>query len=345
MVAITDPGKRSASIPHHDDIPRGLPQSRVGRRPLLRPQLRRPGARRRSSGIDLDPLLASAAAMLAACRRADPPPTRASPSALALGAAGHGRPRQADLRRRPRASRSLGAWLEQLIAESTGKPGSGSCRSTSSRSAPPARTARTASSSGSRSTARPAAVAPDGTRPTTLLDALAAAGHPVLRIVLADPIDLGGRVRPLGGRDGDRRDRPRRRPVRPAERRRSRRRTRRASSRSSTHNGRFPAEVPLATGNGIALYGDTALRLTAGDGGARRRAAPPPRPGARPAATSPSARSSPRRPPGPRRSTGSGRRLRDATGLRDDRRLRAALPPLHRPAPQGRRRRSAGSSS
>ena len=35
------------------------------------------------------------------------------------------RPRQGDDRRRRRASRSLGAWLEQLLAESTGKDGKG----------------------------------------------------------------------------------------------------------------------------------------------------------------------------------------------------------------------------
>ena len=48
-----------------------------------------------------------------------------------------GRPRQAHVRHRPRRSRSFGAWLEQLIAESTGKQrGRASCRWIASRSAP-----------------------------------------------------------------------------------------------------------------------------------------------------------------------------------------------------------------
>ena len=58
----------------------------------------------------------------------------------------------------------------------------------------------------------------DGGR-DALADALEAAGHPVIRITIADPIDLGAEFVPLGGRDGDRRRRAGHRPVRPAQRR------------------------------------------------------------------------------------------------------------------------------
>ena len=41
IAAITDPGRSVEAIPHHDDVPRGLPQPARHRRPLLRADLRR----------------------------------------------------------------------------------------------------------------------------------------------------------------------------------------------------------------------------------------------------------------------------------------------------------------
>ena len=113
--------------------------------------------------------------------------------------------------------------------------------------------------------AAPPAPAPDGTPAHALLDALAAAGHPVLRFTLGDPIDLAGeflrweiataiagivlRVNPF--------DEP--------NVTESKENTKRVLEELE-HHGAFPREEPLASENGIALHGDTALRLTAGDG-------------------------------------------------------------------------------
>ena len=81
---------------------------------------------------------------------------------------------------------SFGAWAEQLIAESTGKHGVGIVPvDLEPVGAPDAygpdrvfvRLALAGSTDGGRD---------------ALADALAAAGHPVIRIELADPIDLGG---------------------------------------------------------------------------------------------------------------------------------------------------------
>ncbi len=160
---------------------------------------------------------------------------------------------------------SLGAWLEQLVAESTGKVGAGIV--------PIDREPLGAAASygADRVFVRialdgtPAVVAPDGTTADDLLEALAAAGHPVLRFLLPDPIDLGGEfVRwevatamagiVLGVNPFDEPNVTE-----------SKENTARVLEELH-HNGRFPAEVPLATGNGIAVYGDTALRLTAGEG-------------------------------------------------------------------------------
>ncbi len=53
----------------------------------------------------------------------------------------------------PPSLASLGLWIEQLVAESTGKHGKGACRSSTSRSAVPTSTEATAPLSPSRPTA------------------------------------------------------------------------------------------------------------------------------------------------------------------------------------------------
>ena len=139
----------------------------------------------------------------------------------------------------------------------------------------------------------------------------AAAGHPVIRIELADPIDLAGGVRPLGGRDRDRGRRPRHRPVRPAQRRggeaadaRPARRPRRArppSPRRSSRDG------------GLTLYGDAPLRLSATATARSSASSAGSSTGASPTRTSRSRRSSPRPRPATRRSPSIRTTLRDAT--------------------------------
>ena len=263
MVAITDPGKSLGSIPHHADIPQVFlnPESVGGRYSALSYVGLVPAS---LAGVDLDPFLADAAAMRAACLATDPLANPGIALGATLGALAIAGRDKLTLVVDP-ALPSLGAWLEQLVAESTGKVGTGIV--------PIDREPLGAAASygADRVFVRialdgtPAVVAPDGTTADDLLEALAAAGHPVLRFLLPDPIDLGGEffrwevatamagivlgVNPF--------DEP--------NVTESKENTARVLEELH-HNGRFPAEVPLATGNGIAVYGDTALRLTAGEG-------------------------------------------------------------------------------
>ena len=124
FAAITDPGKSAEAIAHHDDFREVFTQPAGHRRPLLGADLRRPRARRRSSGSTSTPLLASASAMLGACREPDPAINPGVSLGLAIGTlAKAGRDKLTFLADDEIAS--FGAWVEQLIAESTGKHGVG----------------------------------------------------------------------------------------------------------------------------------------------------------------------------------------------------------------------------
>ena len=183
-------------------------------------------------------------------------------------------------------------------------------------------------------------------RATRSPTALEAAGHPVIRIELADPIDLGGEfvrwevaTAIAGAVLGiDPFDQPNVEEAKELTRDVLGRVTRRGATRPPRHR-------PDRRGDGLTLFGDAALRLTTRDGDVVGELRPTPRPPAPRRLPRASRRSSRRRRRATRRSPGSGRSLRDRTGARHDRRLRPALPPLDRPAPQGRRRRPAGSSS
>ena len=184
VVAITDPGKSLSAIPHHDDFREVFlnPPDIGGRYSALTYVGMIPGS---LIGIDLDPLLASALAMLGACREPDPD---ANPG-LSLGIA------MATLARAGRDKltflpdeeiSAFGSWAEQLIAESTGKHGVGIVPvdleplGDVDAYGDDRVFVRIALDGGT-----------DGGR-ATLADALEAAGHPVIRISIADPIDLGG---------------------------------------------------------------------------------------------------------------------------------------------------------
>ena len=143
---------------------------------------------------------------------------------------------------------------------------SGSCRSTSSRSGRSRRTARIARSSGSS-----LAGGTDGGR-DALAAALEAAGHPVIRIEIADPIDLGaeafrwevataiaGAILGIDPFDQPNVEEAKQR-TRQLLESAGHERDRRATDAAGT-----PAA--LATEDGLALHGDAALRLTTGDGG------------------------------------------------------------------------------
>ena len=213
-------------------------------------------------------------------------------------------------------------WLEQLIAESTGKQGMGIVPVDSEplRCAP-ATTARIGRSSRSAS---PRAAKPSRRK---LADAgSSVAGQPVIRIELPDPIDLGGRDRPLGGRDGDRRHRPGHRSVRPAQRRGG--------------QGAHPAACSRASaGRGRGRRGRGAHASAWRSGPTTRWQARLRRDGLR--ALEPGGYVAMQAYMAPSIDTDAAHRAHAAsaarrTGLRDDGRLRPALPAFDRPAAQGR---------
>src|SRR3954465_3878937 len=118
---ITDPGKSLEAIAHHDDVREVFinPPDIGGRYSALTYVGLVPAS---VIGIDLDALLASGLAMAGACREPDPERNPGLSLGLAIGTlAVAGRDKLTFLPDEEIAS--LGAWLEQLIAESTGKHG------------------------------------------------------------------------------------------------------------------------------------------------------------------------------------------------------------------------------
>jgi glucose-6-phosphate isomerase len=184
VVAITDPGKSLQAIPHHDQFREVFlnPPDIGGRYCALTYVGLVPAS---LIGIDLDALLASASAMLEACREPDPESNPGLSLGIAIGTlARAGRDKLTFLPDDEIAA--FGAWAEQLIAESTGKHGVGIVPV----DLEPLRAPETYGSD--RTFVRLALDgATDGGR-DALADDLEAAGHPVIRIAIPDPIDLGG---------------------------------------------------------------------------------------------------------------------------------------------------------
>ena len=184
FVTITDPGKSLEAIRHHDEFREVFlnPPDIGGRYSALTYVGLVPAS---LIGLDLDALLASASAMLGACREPDPDANPGLSLGIALGIlATSGRDKLTFLPDDEIAS--FGAWAEQLIAESTGKHGVGIVPVDLEPIGPPEAYdddrafVRLALDGGS-----------DGGR-EALADALEASGHPVIRITIPDPIDLGG---------------------------------------------------------------------------------------------------------------------------------------------------------
>jgi transaldolase/glucose-6-phosphate isomerase len=259
VAAISDPGRSIEAIPHHDEFREVFlnPPDIGGRYSALTYVGLVPAS---LIGLDLDALLASASAMLGACREPDPAVNPGLSLGLAIGTlAKGGRDKLTFLT--DDAIGSFGAWAEQLIAESTGKRGVGIVpvdlepAGTVDRYGPDRAFVRIGLA-GSRDTAL------DG-----LAAALEAAGHPVIRIELGDPIDLGAEfirwevaTAIAGAVLGiDPFDQPN---VEEAKQG-----TRDVLARHD-QDGAVPAAGPavLATGDGLTLHGDAALRLTSRDG-------------------------------------------------------------------------------
>ena len=128
FVAVTDPGSSLATLAARARLPRASSSNdpdiggRYSALSLLRPRARRADGRRRRARCST-----------ARERRPSRPArtydsTRATPGlwlGCALGELALRGPRQADVRRRRPADRVFGLWVEQLVAESTGKQGRG----------------------------------------------------------------------------------------------------------------------------------------------------------------------------------------------------------------------------
>ena len=264
MIAITDPGHSLEAIPHHDSLREVfLNAEDVGGRYSALTYVGLVPAS--LLGIDLDAFLASAVAMLArthAARAAANPGAALGVTLGALAVAGRDK---LTLVADPAVAR-FGAWLEQLVAESTGKHGvgivpiAGEPLGNVSAYGPDRVFVRLTLEG-----AAPPAAAPDGTPADELLDALAAAGHPVLRIGLADPIDLAaefvrwefatavaGAVLAIN-------------PFDEPNVTESKENTKRVLA-DLERTGAFPVPAVLAESDGLRLIGDATLRLSAGDG-------------------------------------------------------------------------------
>src|SRR5664280_2480855 len=123
MVAITDPDKSLNSIPHHDQLREVFlnPPDVGGRYSALTYVGLVPGA---LLGIDMETLLEKARAMVITCGQPEPAKNPGLALGLAIGAfATAGRDKLTFVIDRELAA--FGPWVEQLIAESTGKHGVG----------------------------------------------------------------------------------------------------------------------------------------------------------------------------------------------------------------------------
>jgi transaldolase/glucose-6-phosphate isomerase len=184
VAAITDPGKSLEAIRHHDQFREIFlnPPDIGGRYCALTYVGLVPAS---LIGLDLDALLASAIAMLGACREPDAALNPGVSLGIAMGTlAKAGRDKLTFLT--DDEISSFGAWAEQLIAESTGKHRVGIVPIDLEPLGAP-------SAYGNDRVFVRLSVAhgTHGGRDALATD-LEAAGHPVIRIALADPIDLGG---------------------------------------------------------------------------------------------------------------------------------------------------------
>jgi glucose-6-phosphate isomerase len=258
MAAITDPGKSVAAIPHHDELREVFlnPPDIGGRYSALTYVGLVPGA---LIGLDLDALLANATAMLARCRDPEPARNPGLSLGLAIGTlAREGRDKLTFLA--DPEIESFGAWVEQLIAESTGKHGVGIVPVDSE----PLGAADAYGDD--RVFVRLTLAGSDGLAGADeLVRALSAAGHPVISIELRDRLDVAGEfvrwevaTAIAGAILGiDPFDQPN---VEEAKER-----TRQLLAAHRDGAAAEAATEPLVADT-VTLYGDAALRLTIGDG-------------------------------------------------------------------------------
>ena len=327
MVAITDPDKSLRSIPHHDQLREVFlnPPDIGGRYSALTYVGLVPAA---LLGVDLDLLLEKARAMVMACGVSDPAKNPGLALGLAMGVfAAAGRDKLTFVIDRELAA--FGPWVEQLIAESTGKAPLGSAGGPGVGVVPVDGEPLGAPSvyGNDRVFVRitlDGSAGPDpsiGEDVDARLAALAAAGHPVIRINVGSKIDIGAEfvrwevATALAGAvlGIDPFDQPN---------------VEEAKTNTRAVIAAFGSGDGASSGDGRAGGGqrDSHHRRPQGPPGQARRQRLRLDPGLRPPDT------------GPRRGPAG---HPDAAARQDapshNRRLRAALPPLHRPAAQGRR--------
>ena len=260
MVAITDPGKSVEAIPHHDALREVFlnPPDIGGRYSALTYVGLVPAS---LIGLDLDALLSSAVAMADASHEPDPAANPGVSLGLAIGTlAKNGRDKLTFVA--DPGIDSFGSWVEQLIAESTGKHGTGIV--------PIDREPLGAVGAygNDRVFVRLSLAGDANPAGDALVEAAAAAGHPVIRIALADPIDIGAEAfrweyatAIAGAVLGiDPFDQPNVEEAKDLTRK----------VLAAAESGEAPATPPPAlvsdSATGLTLHGDAALRLTAGDG-------------------------------------------------------------------------------
>jgi len=260
LAIVSDPGRSVEAIPHQEEIPSIFlnPPDIGGRFAALTYVGLLPAS---LLGLDLDELLASAQMMLAVCAsREDPAGNPGLALGLALGALARVGRDKLTFIADPEVA-SFGSWAEQLIAESTGKHGVGivpvdleplgSLESYG--------TDRVFVRLSMADSAGPDAGA-SGTTADGLIDRLAAAGHPVIRIALADPMDLGGEfirwevaTAIAGAVLGiDPFDQPNVEEAKTL--------TRELLDRHGAGEAAAAAIPPVAVGDGLTIYGDAATR-------------------------------------------------------------------------------------
>ena len=260
MIAITDPGRSVEAIPHHDQLREVFlnPPDIGGRYSALTYVGLVPAS---LIGIDLDPLLASALAMADACREPDPEANPGVSLGLAIGTLARAGRDKLTFIADP-SIRSFGSWAEQLIAESTGKHGTGIIPIDRE----PLGDIDTYGDD--RVFVRLSIAGDSSAGGDALVDAAAAAGHPVIRIALTDPIDLGAETfrwefatAIAGAVLGiDPFDQPNVEEAKDL--------TRKVLAAAGSGEKPAPPAPALVSdaATGLALHGDAALRLTAGDG-------------------------------------------------------------------------------
>jgi hypothetical protein len=186
FVAITDPGKSLDAIPHHDDLrERFLNLATVGGRYSALTYVGLVPAS--LIGLDLDELLAAGVRMVAACAEPDPEANPGLHLGVTIGALAKSGRDKLTLLPDP-AIASFGAWLEQLIAESTGKHGTGILPVDREPLLDPARYGP------DRAFVRIRLAGSGDAERDSLADGVAKLGHPVIDIDVDDPIDLAGEM-------------------------------------------------------------------------------------------------------------------------------------------------------